>query len=209
MKLCNIIPRVYWIGGSACSGKTTIANILSEKHGFTVYHCDEHLGKHIEVSNIQEHPNLNKAINISWNEILSMSVKEYLKWSIGLFTEEFEMILEDLCKLSEDRTILAEGIGLLPGLIYNRIPDIDSAVWVVADEFFYKKHQIKRKELFERIKECSNPEQSLNNYMSYDLAIGTHIINDAKRLGLNVIEVSNDSDLTKNIETVSYYLKIT
>jgi 2-phosphoglycerate kinase len=207
MRLCNCIPQVYWIGGSTCAGKTTIANILSEKYGFTVYHCDEHLGKHIEVSNIREHPNLNKTIKIGWDEILGMSVGEYLKWSIGLFTEEFEMILEDLRKLSDDKPIIVEGVGLFPGLLYGRITDTDRAVWVVADEVFYKKHQIGRKELYERIKDCSNPEQALSNYMSYDLAMGRYIANEAKRLGLNVIEISN-SDLTKNIGTVSCYLKL-
>jgi 2-phosphoglycerate kinase len=208
MELHNSIPPLYWIGGSTCAGKTTISNILSEKFGFTVYHCDEHLRKHIELSNINEHPNLNKAYKISWNEVLSMSVEEYLKWSIGLFTEEFEMILEDLRNLNFNRPALVEGVGIFPGLIYNRIPDVDHAVWVIADEVFYKKHQVERKELLERIKSCSNPEQALNNYLSYDLAMGRYILNDAKMLGLNTIELCNDSDLAKNIETVSKYLKL-
>jgi 2-phosphoglycerate kinase len=73
---------------------------------------------------------------------------------------------------------------------------------------FYKKHQVERKELFERIKKSSNPEQALNNYMSYDLAMGRYIINDAKMLGLNIIELCNNSNLAKNIETVCKYLKL-
>ncbi len=41
------MSSVYWLGGSTCAGKTTIANILSENYGFTVYHCDEYLGTHM------------------------------------------------------------------------------------------------------------------------------------------------------------------
>lgn len=32
---------IYWIGGSPCSGKSTIAEILAEKHDFTVFKCDD------------------------------------------------------------------------------------------------------------------------------------------------------------------------
>ncbi len=208
MKADNNTSIIYWLGGSTCAGKTTISNILSEKYGFIVYHCDEYLGKHIEKSNAQEHPNLNRVNKISWNDILSMKVEEYLKWTIGLFKEEFKMILEDLYKLSDGKPILVEGVGLLPELINNEISDINHAIWIVADELFYKRHQIERKELFERIKECSNPEQALENYTNYDLAMGRYIINDAKRLGLSIIKIENDCEIIKNIETISSYFKL-
>ncbi|EPR10043.1 hypothetical protein [Ruminiclostridium papyrosolvens] len=208
MKADNNTPITYWLGCSTCAGKTTISNILSEKYGFIVYHCDEYLAKHIEKSNAQEHPNLNRVTKISWNDILSMKVDEYLEWTIGLFNEEFKMILEDLYKLSEGKPILVEGVGLLPELINNEISDIDHAILVVADEVFYIKHQMDRKELFERIRECTNPEQALENYINFDLAMGRYIINDAKRLGLSVIEVGNDSDIIKNVEAISSHFKL-
>lgn len=208
MKADNNASIIYWLGGSTCAGKTTISNILSEKYGFIVYHCDEYLTKHIEKSNAQEHPNLNRVTKISWNDILSMKVEEYLKWTIGLFNEEFKMILEDLYELPDGNPILVEGVGLFPELIYNEISDISHAIWVVADEVFYKKHQVERKELFERIGECSNPEQALENYINYDLAMGRYIINDAKRLGLSVIEVGNDSDIIRNVEEISSHFKL-
>lgn len=140
MKADHITPMIYWLGGSTCAGKTTISNILSEKYGFIVYHCDEYLAKHIEKSNAQEHPNLNRVTKMSWNDILSMKVDDYLKWTIGLFREEFQMILEDLYKLSESKPILVEGVGLFPELISNVISDTDHAIFLVADEVFYRKH---------------------------------------------------------------------
>ncbi len=201
-------PIIYWLGGSTCAGKTTISNILSEKYGFIVYHCDEYLAKHIEKSNAQDHPNLNQVSKISWNDILSMKVEEYLKWTIGLFKEEFKMILEDLYKFSDGSPILVEGVGLLPELINNEISDINHAIWIVADELFYKRHQMERVELFKRIKECSNPDQALENYINYDLAMGRYIMNDAKRLGLSAIQIVDDCEIMKKVETISSYFKL-
>ena len=208
MKVSKNNSSIYWLGGSTCAGKTTISNILSEKYGFIVYHCDEYLGKHIEKSNTQEHPNLNEVSKICWNDMLSMTIDEYLKLSIGLFNEEFEMILEDLNKLSDGRPILVEGVGLLPELINNRISDINHAIWVVADEVFYKKHQMERKELFERTRECLNPEQALQNYLSYDLAMGKYIINSVKEFNFNVIEVKNDSNIIEKVEAICSHFKL-
>lgn len=208
MKAQKEAPLIYWLGGSTCAGKTTVSNILAEKYGFEIYHCDEHFGKHIEKSNAQEHPNLHKAIKISWDDILSMNVEEYLTWSTGSFIEEFGMILEDLDKLSANKPILVEGVNLMPKLIKEKLLHIDHAVWLVADEAFYKKHQMNRKELFDRIKECSNQEQALQNYMSDDLAFGKHILYEAKRYDLKVIEIVNESDIIKNIEAISSFFKL-
>jgi 2-phosphoglycerate kinase len=208
MKAKNNMPLVYWIGGSTCAGKTTISNALSAKYGLTVYHCDDYIGKHIDKSNAQEHPNLNKITKTSWDDILSMNVEDYLNWTMGSFIEEFGMILEDLYKLSDDKPILVEGINLLPQLIKDNIVNINHAVWLVADETFYKEHQMKRKELFERVKECYNQEQALQNYINDDLAFGKYILNDAKMLNFKVIEIGNESDITENMELISTYFNL-
>lgn len=201
--------KVYWLGGSTCAGKTTISKALSESYGFRVYHCDDYIGTHIERSNIQEHPNLNKITKASWNDILSMNVEEYLDWTTGSFCEEFGMILEDLDQLSDDKPILVEGINLLPGLLKEALIDTNQAVWLVADDAFYKKHQMQRKEFFDRIKQCSNQEQALQNYINDDLAFGRYIINDAKKHDLKVIVTADESDLKKNIELISRYFNHT
>jgi 2-phosphoglycerate kinase len=209
MKASNSKFPIYWLGGSTYAGKTTISNIISEKYGFTVYHCDEYLGKHIEKSNVQKYPTLNGVSKICWNDILNMTVEEYLKWAVCMYNEEFEMILDDLYKLSNVEPVIVEGVGLLPDLINNRIYDSNHAIWVVADEVFYKRHQMERKELFERTRECLNPEQALQNYISYDLAMGKYITNSAKGHGFNVIEVKNDSNIIKNAEAVCSHFKFT
>ncbi len=40
--------KVYWIGGSPCSGKTSIASILSEKYGLFYYQADNYFDNHLK-----------------------------------------------------------------------------------------------------------------------------------------------------------------
>lgn len=202
------LPLIYWIGGSTCAGKSTITNMLSATYGFTVYHCDEYLGKHLEQSNSLEYPNLNKGTKLSWDDILSIKEDEFLSWTIDLFTEEYEMILEDLDKLADGKPILVEGINLLPKLIIDEIVDVNKAIWLVAEEDFYKKHQLQRKELFDRINKCSDPDQALHNYMNHDLAFGKYIENEAQRLDLKVMLIKNDNDIMKNIDVISTHFNL-
>lgn len=209
MKLGNKESLIYWIGGSTCAGKSTISNILSETYGFIVYHCDEYLGKHIEKSHPQKHSNLNKVAKVSWDDILSMKAEDYINWTIDIFSEEFEMILEDIANLPDGKPILIEGIDLLPKLIKDQIIDTNNAIWLVADEAFYKEHQLQRREMFERIKVCANPEQALLNYMNFDLAFGKYIEDEAKRLDFKVIVIENDIHLMKNVEIISSHFKLT
>lgn len=166
------------------------------------------MGKHFEKSNAQEHPNM--SVEISYNDILSMEVEDCLNWSRNVYKEEFKMILDDLDNLAEEgKPILVEGVNLLPKLIKDEITDINHAVWLVASKAFYTEHQMKRNEMFERLKECANPEQALQNYFRDDLAFGKHILNDAKRLKLNVLEVENDNDIMKYVEVISSWFKLT
>lgn len=206
MKTNRKKSSIYWIGGSTCAGKTTISNVLAANYGFTVYHCDGYLGKHIENSNAQLHPNLNA--KVSYNDILSMKVEDYLNWSIKVFSEEFEMILEDLDDLSDGNPILVEGVNLLPKLVKNVLTDNNHAVWLVANEVFYTKHQMERKEMFERLKECSNPDRALINYMRDDLAFGKHMLNEAKSLDLRALKVENESDIMKYVTVISSYFNL-
>ena len=201
----NRAKLFYLLGGSTCAGKTTISQILSEKYGLTVYHCDEYLGKHIEKSNAKEHPNLNRAKKINWNDIFCMETEDYLNWVIGLYSEEFDMILEDLDNLSDGKPILVEGVNLLPQLIKDHLIDETHVCFVVADDLFYQSHQIHRKEFYERINACTDSEQALINYKNFDLAYGKYIMKEAERLDFKILVVDDESDLLKNIEIIASY----
>ena len=52
------LSHVYWIGGPPDSGKTTIAELVAERHGFRSYHFDRHEPAHFARADATRHPAL-------------------------------------------------------------------------------------------------------------------------------------------------------
>jgi adenylylsulfate kinase-like enzyme len=40
------LAHILWMGGSPCSGKTSIADLLADQYSLVVYHVDEMFDEH-------------------------------------------------------------------------------------------------------------------------------------------------------------------
>ena len=47
---------VYWIGGSTCAGKSTLAQMYAEKHELELYSCDEYFNEHLKSISKKDQP---------------------------------------------------------------------------------------------------------------------------------------------------------
>lgn len=63
-----INKKIYWIGGSPCSGKSSIAEMLVDEYDFYYYKCDDYLEKYLEIA-----ANRNKPISLKMSK---MSIDE-------------------------------------------------------------------------------------------------------------------------------------
>ena len=109
--------RIYWLGGSPCAGKSSVADLLAERYGLTVYRCDDAYFRHIQICNPQDQPTLHAITSMSWDEIWMRPVDVQVTAEFEIYREEFPLILDDLRHLPEDRPILVEGAACLPELV--------------------------------------------------------------------------------------------
>lgn len=100
------LSHVYWIGGSGCSGKSSIARILEKDLDFTAYHCDDHWPEHEARSTPAEHP---ATCRVRGNpaEYLALPPTEFLAASRAWFKEDFAMVLDDLVAMPKESERLA------------------------------------------------------------------------------------------------------
>lgn len=159
------LKNVYFIAGTAYSGKTTIANYIADKYNMLVYHIDDHLEEYIAMSNLRDQPAFCKKFD-SWEEYFKREPKIYSRWLNKSIRESVDFAIVELIKLSQRHKVIAEGmfpVDLMQNLTYS-----NQCVFLIADYSLLRDGFFKRKDkedLYECIMVRKNPEKALVNVL--------------------------------------------
>ena len=113
-KIRQDLQHVYWIAGGPGAGKTTVSGILAKRYGFTLYDGDKHaFGDHWERATPENHPVIYWAKSRTQKEgsgswFWEISIEEIIQRLLDLGREDFEMVIEDLYHLPENKHILVD-----------------------------------------------------------------------------------------------------
>jgi hypothetical protein len=179
------LRQAYWLGGSPCAGKSSVADRLVERHALTLYRCDDAFGRHLAQCNGAEHPALFAISQMTWDEIWMRPVDVQVAAELAAYREEWGMILEDLRRLPPERPILVEGCALLPELVAPPAPP-QAALWFVPVPAFQRTHYAQRGFRQEILAQCRDPQQAWENWMQRDEQFGLHVAASAARRGYTV-----------------------
>ena len=129
------VSQVFWIGGTACSGKTTIARMLSQKYGLGIYHRDAHQREHLMRATPENQPTLHKAWadRERWEALYRQPAEIVFEQAKDEAFEAFAFILDDLSQMVGAAPLIAEGIGLFPELL-AQVASPRQAIYFVAGE---------------------------------------------------------------------------
>ena len=195
----NDLSHVTWIGGSPCSGKSSMARLLTEKYDLAVYNCDDHFYDHMAAATPENQPELSRLSKMGWDEIWMRPVAELVQSEVRVYGEEFPMILDDLRAMPRMRPILAEGAALMPELVQGIQPDPCRSMWVVPSEAFQREYYPKRGEWVQGIlSQCSDPQTAFANWMARDAAFGEQAARTARAAGLYVLIVTGERSIAEN-----------
>jgi hypothetical protein len=201
------LAHVYWIGGSPCSGKSSIASWLADRIPLRTYRCDDPMWAHMERATPEAQPHMHRQATRSWEETWMRPVDVQLAEEIAFYHEEWPMIVDELLALPDDLPLLVEGAALLPPLVDGVLADRRRAVWVLPTEGFQRAHYSKRTALLDwALDGCSDPEQSFRNWMARDAAMGRWARAEAERLGLATLVVDGARTLEENAAIVATQL---
>jgi hypothetical protein len=184
------LSHVYWIGGSPCSGKSSIAERLIQRYGYQSYNCDDAFGRHAKQVTLQAQPTFFRVTHMAWEALWMRPVDVRVQDAIRVYHEEWGMIIADLLALPSDLPIIAEGAALLPALAHGVVADLRQAIWVVPSEAFQREHYPQRGAWVQEIlHQCTDPEQALRNWMDRDVAFASWVSEEARQRGLELLAV--------------------
>jgi 2-phosphoglycerate kinase len=205
-QLRSRLSHVLWLGGSPCSGKSSIATILGQSYGLQVYSCDDAYVDHLKRATPSKHPVMSRAAGKTWDEVWMHPVEYLVNRELAFYREEFEMVVEDLLALPDSPPILAEGAALLPDCVSVLLNNLYQAIWVVPTEEFQRAQYARRDWVKDILNQCRYPQQAWENWMGRDAEFARAVAVSAKERGLSVLDVDVSSSLAENAEIVSRHL---
>lgn len=192
--LPSALAHVRWLGGSVCSGKTTISDALAAQYGLRVYHCDRHERDHIARSQPDRHPTLAAPHSFTMDEYWLLPSPEQLAARSRAFNlERFELIVEDLLAMPQDRPILAEGFGLLPECVVPVLTAPRHALWLIAQPDFLAAMRDKRGMTAPSL--TSDPPRARANIIARDVLMAARLRASVIHHGLTLVTVDGTAPI--------------
>lgn len=181
--------KIYWIGGSPCSGKSSIAEIIAEKHGYHYYKCDDHLDRYIRIGSDMNIPVMRKFASMDINQTwLERSVQEQVEDEVEFYLQAFGIIKKDIENhMKDSQKIIVEGAAILPHNIIKECISPEKYVCIVPTKEFQVEKYSLREWVKDYLKDCKDPEKAFNNWMERDASFSQAVRKKALEHNMKVI----------------------
>jgi hypothetical protein len=200
------LSHVLWIGGSTCSGKSSIAGILGQEYRLPVYHYDRHERLHIARMTPEEYPLYTSAIAGTMDERWVQRTPEQMyRGVVGSWAERFRLVVDDLMLIQGEPFVIAEGPGLFPGLVAPLLWSPHQAIWLVSSDDVIRRVRATRPTAIRD--ETSDPDRAIENIIARDTMFASHIREEARKLDLKTLEIDWTHSLAETAALVEKHFE--
>lgn len=160
--------KKYFIGGSPCSGKSTITEILAKKYDLYYFKVDDFLDKYIDMGASEGRPICTRIKSMTpeenWMREPMVQCEEELAW----YREVFDYVCEDINQIQNVKGIIAEGAAYLPDLMKSINVSYNQYLSITPTRDFQIFHYSKREWVPYVLQECSDKDKAFENWMERD-----------------------------------------
>lgn len=198
--LRDALSHVLWIGGGPQAGKTTLSRLLAGKYDLKLHNLDWHGARGHRLRPGEAAASFEQlSMDERWVQPIP---HELFERSVIIWTERFDLVVEDLLALPTDRPILAEGPGAFPWCVAPLLASPRQALFLVPTL-----------ELRERVAQrrwgaagarfdgyISDPDRAWSNIRARDTLLDARIESSCRELGLRCERMDGSSDLDASLE---------
>ena len=204
----NRLKNVFWLGGSPCSGKSSISEILAGRFDLDVYHVDEVFETHQQDLKPAQQPTLTKWLASSCNERWMQPLDRLVEDAIACYREHFDLIINDIAAGPSGKSLLVEGTALLPREVAGILSKRSDAIWIIPTSNFQREHYAKREWARTIVEQCDHPEKAFYNWMERDIQFAQWITAEVSVLNLELLNVDGSRTIAENAEDVARHFQL-
>ena len=171
--------EVYYIGGSPCSGKSTVAEALAARYGLAYFKADDHLENFTARGAAEGLPVCQHILRMSADETWMRPPQMQCREELDYYREIFPFVREKLTQLPAPR-IIAEGAAFLPCLM----TDAAHYIAITPSRTFQISRYRERPWVSHVLQDCADKEQAFANWMERDALFAEEIRGQCSQLGL-------------------------
>ncbi|EMB55885.1 hypothetical protein [Streptococcus mutans] len=190
---------IYMIGGSPCSGKSTIASLLARQYQLLHIKLDDLVDEMMSQASADSQPICLLRQDRNPEE---MADEEW-----RFYEEIFPYVKSYLIK-NQDRPLLVEGAGLLPHLVKELEWLASSYLCLTPTADFQKKHYRQREWVSYVLEGTTNPEQAFENWMQRDILFAQMVRKEAMRLGYSSLMTDGSQSEKQTAEETARIFKL-
>lgn len=185
--------NTYIIGGSPCAGKSTVAELLSQKYDLYYFKVDDFLDRYTELAAAKGAPICRKQKEWSWEQIWMRDPALQCEEEFEFYKEIFEYVVEDLKQLSRENGIITEGAAYVPKLIKRLGIASNRYISITPTEEFQIYHFKKREFVPYILEGCTDKEAAFANWMGRDVLFAKEVQRQCAEE--NYVSIINDGGM--------------
>lgn len=185
--------NLYILGGSPCSGKSTVAEILSRECGLTYFKVDENLERYIDLGAKKGYPICQQIRNMTPEQTWMRSPEVQNVEEFECYREIFEFVMEDLQR-QEGENVITEAAAYLPELMKQHGISWSQYLALTPTKEFQVTNYSKRKWVPYVLEGCSDKEQAFRNWMDRDALFAEDVRKQCEEMGY--VSIVNDGSRT-------------
>jgi 2-phosphoglycerate kinase len=201
------LSHVYWVGGTGCAGKSTLAKSLSREYGLAVHEMDDHHDSFWQQMNEApgQFPKLVKHKQ-HFDECgdVFMAAEDWAEFMYDLTTEGWPLTRREL-DARPDESLICEGAYLNPGILSSSVAP-NRVVFLIADEDFQRRHFLSRQNLKEWIDTYRDPDEAFERLTTALGIVARRILADAQEHGTRMFTIDEETNFeTIRAEVVTHF----
>ena len=174
-----IHTEIFYIGGSPCSGKSTVAEMLAKQYGLYHFKADDYLDEFTALGAEAGLLVCQRIQRMTADETWLRPPHIQCQEELDYYTEIFPFVMEKLRQLPHGR-VIAEGAAFLPCLM----ADAEHYVAITPSREFQISRYRERPWVPYVLQDCTDKELAFANWMERDALFAEDIRRQCAELGL-------------------------